>query len=101
MSEENPLDKFELSERLKSIDMFNEQSKDKDIQKALNWLRKKDSPISMCGSYDLQKYHKQLGRLILDGNILCRKFYDHLGFYHTDCHSKTTANRTYIPNSQL
>ena len=79
LSEENPLDKFELSKCLKSIDMFNEQSKDNDIQKALNWLRKKDSPISMYGSYDLQKYHKQLGRLILDGNILCRKFYDHSG----------------------
>ena len=54
LSEENPLDKFELSECLKAIDMFNEQSKDQDIQKALN-------------------------RLILDGNILCRKFYDHSG----------------------
>ena len=79
LSEENPLDKFELSECLKAIDMFNEQSKDQDIQKALNWLKKKEPPISMIGSYDLQKYHKQLGRLILDGNILCRKFYDHSG----------------------
>ena len=76
LSEENPLDNFELSACLKLIDMFNEQSKDKDIQKALNWLKKKDSPISMHGSYDLQKYHKQLGRLILDGNMLCRKFYE-------------------------
>ena len=50
LSEENPLDKFELSKCLKSIDLFNEQSKDNDIQKALNWLRKKDSPISMYGS---------------------------------------------------
>ena len=59
--------------------MFNEQSKDQDIQKALNWLKKKEPPISMYGSYDLQKYHKQLCRLILDVNILCRKFYDHSG----------------------
>ena len=79
LSEENPLDKFELSECLKAIDMFNEQSKDQDIQKAWNWLKKKEPPISMYGSYDLQKYHKQLSRLILDGNILCRKFYDHSG----------------------
>ena len=79
LSEEHPLDKFELSECLKAIDMFNEQSKDQDIQKALNWLKKKEPPISTYGSYDLQKYHKQLSRLILDGNILCRKFYDHSG----------------------
>ena len=79
LSEENPLDKFELSECLKAIDKFNEQSKDQDIQKALNWLKKKEPPSSMYGSYDLQNYHKQLSRLILDGNILCRKFYDHSG----------------------
>ena len=59
--------------------MFNEQMKDQDIQKALNWLKKKEPPISKYGSYDLQKYHKQLSRLIPDGNILCRKFYDHSG----------------------
>ena len=32
LSEENPLDNFELRERLKAIDMFYEQSKDQDIQ---------------------------------------------------------------------
>ena len=78
LSEENLLDKFELSECLKAIDMFNEQSKDQNIQKALNWL-KKEPPISMYGSFDLQKCHKKLSRLILDGNKLCRKFYDHSG----------------------
>ena len=45
----------------------------------MNLLKKKDSPINMYGSYDLHKYHKQLSRLILDGNIFCRKFYDHTG----------------------
>ena len=79
LSEENPLDKLELSECLKAIDMFKEESKDQDIQKAVNWLKKKEPPISMYGSYDLPKYHKQLSRLILDGNILCRKFFDHSG----------------------
>ena len=59
--------------------MFNEQSKDQDNQKALNWFKTKKPPISMYGSYDLQKYHKQLSRLILDGNMICRKFYDHSG----------------------
>ena len=33
----------------------------------------------MYGSYGLQNYHKQLGRLFLDGNIVRRKFYDHSG----------------------
>ena len=54
LSEENPLDKFELSECLKAIDMFNEQSKDHDIQKALNWLKKKEPSISIYGSNDLR-----------------------------------------------
>ena len=57
LSEEYRLDKFELSECLKENDTFNEQSKGQDTQKVLNWLKKKEPPVSMYGSYDLQKYH--------------------------------------------
>ena len=59
--------------------MFNEQSKVQGIKKPLNWLMKKEPPKRMYGSYDLQKYHKHLGRLFLDGNIVCRQFFGHSG----------------------
>ena len=78
LSEGNLLDKFELIEILKATDMYKEQSMDQDIQKAFNRLKKKAPPISMYGSYDLQKY-KRLGRLFMDGNLECRKCYDHSG----------------------
>ena len=42
--------------------MFNEQSKDKDIEKARNCVKKSDL-------YNLQKYHAQVSRA--DGNNLC------------------------------
>ena len=42
-------------------------------------FNKREPPTSMYGSYDLQKYHKHLGRLYLDGNIVCRQFFGNSG----------------------
>ena len=59
--------------------MKKEQKLDKDIQQVLQWLKSNKRPNVEYSSYDLQKYHKHFGRLIVDNDLLCRKFFDHTG----------------------
>ena len=79
LSEFNPVDSYDLTNKVNAIDMKKEQKLDKDIQQVLQWLKSNKRPNVEYSSYDLQKYHKQFGRLIVDNGLLCRKFFDHTG----------------------
>ena len=79
MSHENPLDNFDVSDKLKPLKIEDEQKKDSDIVEAMRWIRNKVKPCTTYSSFDLQKYHKQLRRLLIENNTLYRKFFHHHG----------------------
>ena len=53
--------------------------KDSGIVEAMRWIKNKVKPWTTYSSYDLQKYHKHLGRLLIEDSILYRKFFHHNG----------------------
>ena len=75
----NPLDEMNLESKLTPLNLEREQMKDLDIQKAIVWIKEKIRPDTTYSSYDCQKYHKQLNRLIVDYGIRYRKSFDHTG----------------------
>ena len=79
VSEENPLDKLDLSESLLPLNVEKEQRNDPDIVKVKTWILKKIKPETTYSTYDLKNYHKYLSRLTLEHGILYRKFFDHTG----------------------
>ena len=82
VSEENPLDKLDLSESLLPLNVEKEQRNDPDIVKVKTWILNKIKPETTYSTYDLKKYHKHLSRLTLEHGILYRKFFDHTGQNH-------------------
>ena len=79
LSEENPLDKLDLSKSLVPLNIEREQRNDPDIVKVKTWIHNKIKPETTYSTYDLKKYHKHLSRSILENGILYRKFFDHTG----------------------
>ena len=75
----NPLDSPDLSEKYSTLNMQEEQRKDKDITETLTWLRRKRTPISKYLNFDLQKYRKQFKRLTVNNNVLYRQYFNHIG----------------------
>ena len=55
------------------------KKKDSDIVEAMRWIRNKVKPCTTYSLYDLQNYHKQLRRLLIENNTLYRKFFHHTG----------------------
>ena len=66
----NPLDEMNLESKMTPLNIEREQTKDVDIQKAIAWIKNKTRPDTTYSSYDCQKYHKQLNRLVVDDGIL-------------------------------
>ena len=77
----NPLDEFpDITDNLISLNLAEEQQKDTEIKKVINWSQQKNQqPDLMYASTNLKKYYKHLNRLILEGNVLYRSFYDDTG----------------------
>ena len=77
----NPLDEFpDLTDNLISLNLAEEQQKDADISTVISWIQQNNQqPDLKYASTNLKKYHKHLNRLILEGNVLYRNFYDDTG----------------------
>ena len=77
----NPLDEFpDLTDNLTSLNLAEEQQKDADIRTVISWIQQHNQqPDLKYASTNLKKYHKYLNRLILEGNVLYRNFYDDTG----------------------
>ena len=77
----NPLDEFpDLTDNLISLNLAEEQQKDTDIRTVINWIQQNNQqPDLKYATTNLKKYHKHLNRLILEGNVLYRNFYDDTG----------------------
>ena len=77
----NPLDEFpDLTDNFISLNLADEQEKDADIRTIINWLHQNNQqPDLKYATTSLKKYHKHLNRLILEGNVLYRNFYDDTG----------------------
>lgn len=78
----NPLDEFDFSNRTSRLNMAIEQAKDKNIRKAISWIQNGTIPDITYAGWQVQKYHKQLPRLVFENNILWRKFFDDTGNNH-------------------
>ena len=77
----NPFDEFpDLTNNLISLNLAEEQQKDADIRTVISWIQQNNQqPDLKYASTNLKKYHKHLNRLILEGNVLYRNFYDDTG----------------------
>ena len=77
----NPLDEFpDLSDNLISLNLAEEQQKDTDIRTVISWIQQNNQqPDLKYSSTNLKKYHKHLNRIILEGNVLYRNYYDDTG----------------------
>ena len=77
----NPLDEFpDLTDNLISLNLADEQQKDTDIRTVISWIQQNNQqPDLKYASTNLKKYHKHFNRLILEGNVLYRNFYDDTG----------------------
>ena len=90
------MDEINLESKLTPVNIARDQTKDVDIQKAIPWIKNKTRPDTTKSSYNCQKYHKQLNRLVFADGILYRKFFDRTGrnFTKTIFCAKTIARRT-------
>ena len=81
MEYSNPLDEFpDLTDNLISLNLADEQQKDADIRTVISWIQQNtQQPDLKYASTKLKKYHKHINRLILEGNVLYRNFYDDTG----------------------
>ena len=79
----NPLDQVpDLTDSLISLNSADEQLKDTDIRTVISWIQHNNQqPDLKYASTNLNKYHKHLNRLILEGNVLYRNFCDDTGKY--------------------
>ena len=77
----NRLDEFpDLTDNLISLNLAKEQQKETEIRTVVNWIQQKNQqPDLKYASSNLKKYYKHLNRLILEGNVLYRNFYDDTG----------------------
>ena len=77
----NPLDEFpDLTDNLISLNLADEQQKDADIRIVISWIQQNNQqPDLKYATTNLKKYQKHLNRLILEGNVLYRNFYDDTG----------------------
>ena len=77
----NPLDEFpDLTDNLISLNLAEEQQKDADIRTVISWIQQNNQqPDLKYATTNLKKYHKHLNRLLLEGNVLYRNFYDDTG----------------------
>ena len=77
----NPLDEFpDHTDNLNSLNLAEEQQKDTDIRTVISWIQQHNQqPDLKYASNNLKKYHKHLNRLILEGNVLYRNFYEDTG----------------------
>ena len=77
----NPLGEFpDLTDNLISLNLADEQQKDADIRIVISWIQQNNQqPDLKYATTNLKKYYKHLNRLILEGNVLYRNFYDDTG----------------------
>ena len=95
-----PLDEFpDLTDNLTSLNLAEEQKKDTDIRTVISWIQQNNQqPDLKYASTKLKKYHKHLNRLIFEGNVLYRNFYDDTGkvLHKQFCVPSICGKRLYI-----
>ena len=79
LTEDNPLDTFDLTESSTEIDWVAEQAKDPIIQKVIEWRHVNQVPFKMYRTAEEEKYAQQFHRLLIRKGVLCREYYDHVG----------------------
>ena len=72
----NPLDEFpDLTDNLISLNLVDEQQRYADIRTVISWIQQNNQQLDLkYATTNLKKYHKDLNRLILEGNVLYRNF---------------------------
>ena len=79
LTEDNPLDTFDLTDSLTQIDWVAEQAQDPTIQKVIEWRHVNQVPFKMYRTAEEEKYAQQFHRLTIRKGVLCREYYDHTG----------------------
>ena len=101
----NPLDELELSDKLQSLNLKEEQQKDPNIRLVLHWTNTHPPAPSPYLNTELRKYLKHFPRLEIYRRVLYRKFFDKTGKNVTRQHvvpAHLCAENVYrIHNSKL
>ena len=72
----NPLDEFDLTDKMTSLNLREEQQKDANIKLVLHWMETHPPDPSPYMSSELRKYLKHFNRLENYHGVLYRKFFD-------------------------
>ena len=79
LEEANPLDRFDLTNRRQRLDMAVEQRKDPLLRVVIRWVEQRRVIHLQHAGTTLSGYHRQLDRLMMEDDILYRKYYSHTG----------------------
>ena len=66
----------DINERIEQLDMKKEQDQDQNIRKVKQWLQIGEIEDLRYANSKLKKYYKQLDRLVIENDILYRKFFE-------------------------
>ena len=75
----NPLDELDLSDKMQSLNLKEEQMKDPNIELVLQWMDTHPPEPSPHLNTELRKYLKHFPRLEVFQGVLYRKFFDDTG----------------------
>ena len=75
----NPLDEFDLTNKMEPLNLAVEQQQDKNIRTVMTWLKGEHPKNSEHFNVELKKYYKHLKRLEIHNGVLYRKFFDNTG----------------------
>ena len=78
LAQSNPLDTMDLSDRLAPLNISQEQNTE-TISLVKRWLLNEAPINTLHSNEDTKKYIKQLPRVVLQNNVLYRKFFDQTG----------------------
>ena len=79
LADENPCDKFDLSTKSKALNMIAEQRQDRELREVRSWLQGVAPTDLKYAPSRVQKYHRQLARLVIRDNLVKRKYFDDTG----------------------
>ena len=75
----NPLDELDLTDKMNSLNLRDEQQKDDNIRFVMHWMATHPPEPSPYLSSELRKYLKHFNRLEVYNGVLYRKFFDDTG----------------------
>ena len=79
LEEVNPLDRFDLTNRRHRLDVAAEQRKDPLLRTVIQWVEQRRVVNLRHHGSTLSGYQRQLNRLVVEDDILYRKYYSHTG----------------------